>query len=409
MCMGRGIVWLAVLVFASAFLVGSGAARTATGKRVSASQVFTVNVDGRNPKVNESFLSYFPRATTVHPGDTVVFHYVGVGEPHTVTLGGLADNAVGVYNHLTPQQKQSARPPAAFVAADSVLPSLFPQGPGDAVASVANKCFIQSGTPGTALCPNSQHEQPDFNGTQSYYNSGWLKANQRFTVHVSSSTSPGTYRFMCLLHREDMQGKITVAPVSKKIMSPAAQFALGQKQLARAEATLARPAAALRQGKPPVPNVTVPGSNAVLAGSGAPNASGSIDEFGPRIVHVPVGGTVTWWLLGDHSITFNANKTNDDIQSEAPDGTLHLNAAAIAPAGGPGEPPPAGGGPTNGIHFKVVASSSWNGRGFHNSGVFINSFGPPLIEGYRLRFTKAGTYHYICTVHDNMKGEIVVG
>ena len=118
---------------------------------------------------------------------------------------------------------------------------------------------------------------------------------------------------------------------------------------------------------------------------------------------------MTWWLLGDHSITFNSNKTNNDIQAEAPDGTLHLNAAALAPAGGPGEPPPSGGGPTKGIHFKVVASSSWNGRGFHNSGVFINSFGPPLIEGYRLKFTKPGTYHYICTVHDNMKGEVVVG
>ena len=406
----RGIVgWLVVFAFASAFLAGSGAAGSAVKRSVSASQVFTVNVDGRNPKVNESFLGYFPQASTVHPGDTVVFHYVGVGEPHTVTLGTFADNAVATFNHLTPKQKQSPNPPPALAAADSVLPNLFPQGPGDAVASVANKCFAPSGTPGTSLCPNSQHEQPDFSGTQSYYNSGWLKANEKFTVHLSSSISPGTYRFMCLLHREDMQGKITVAPANKTIMTPQAQYALGQKQLARAEAPLVQPAAALRQGKPPVPNVTLPGPDPVLAGSGSPNTSGAIDEFGPHVVHIPVGGTVTWWLLGDHSITFNSNKTNNDIQAEAPDGTLHLNAAALAPAGGPGEPPPSGGGPTNGIHFKVVASSSWNGRGFHNSGVFINSFGPPLIEGYRLKFTKPGTYNYICTVHDNMKGKVVVG
>ena len=32
-----------------------------------------------------------------------------------------------------------------------------------------------------------------------------------------------------------------------------------------------------------------------------------------------------------------------------------------------------------------------------------------MIEGYKLKFTHAGTYHYICTVHDNMKGTVVVG
>ena len=48
---------------------------------------------------------------------------------------------------------------------------------------------------------------------------------------------------------------------------------------------------------------------------------------------------------------------------------------------------------------------------FHDtpSGIFVNSMGPPLIEGYKLTFTKAGTYKYICTVHDDMKGTVVVG
>ena len=61
-----------------------------------------------------------------------------------------------------------------------------------------------------------------------------------------------------------------------------------------------------------------------------------------------------------------------------------------------------------GNHVQGRRRSTWNGRGFHSSGVFGNSF-PPLIEGYRLRFTRAGTYNYICTVHDHMKGTIVVG
>ena len=85
---------------------------------------------------------------------------------------------------------------------------------------------------------------------------------------------------------------------------------------------------------------------------------------------------MTWWVIGAHSITFNSDKTNDDIRAVAPDGTVHLNPTALAPAGGPGRAAARATGPeSKGIHFKVVASSSWNGQGFHNSGVFLNSFG----------------------------------
>jgi plastocyanin len=173
------------------------------------------------------------------------------------------------------------------------------------------------------------------------------------------------------------------------------------------EATLAPAVSALRQGKPPVPHVVLPGANPALAGSGG-RVPAQIDEFGPKTVKIPVGGSVTWYFVGDHTITFNSDKTNNDARINAPDGTAHLNMNALAPAGGPGEPPP-GKAPSKGIHLKVVASSRWNGQGFHNSGIFINSFGPPLIEGYKLTFTRAGTYKYLCTVHDHMKGEVIVG
>ena len=407
--MTRSSRWAPISGLVCLALCASGAtlAGTAAKRSIAGAETFTINVDGVNPKANETFFAYFPRATTVHAGDTVIFHYVGVGEPHTVTLGNLADNAVSVFAHLTPAQQQANTPPPAARAADAALPQLFPQGPGDAIASAADKCFVQSGTPGTSLCPLSQHEQPDFNGTQSYYNSGWLDANQKFTVHFSGSTAPGTYRFTCLLHREFMSGKITVAPVSKTIESPATQFAAGQKQQAGMEGQLVHAVAALRQGKPPTPHASVL-PNSVLAGSGG-NVPAEIDEFGPKSIKIPVGGSLTWYFLGDHSITFNSDKTNNDIRANAPDGTAHFNPKGVAPAGGPGEPPPSKPAFTNGVHLKVVASSSWNGQGFHSSGVFINSFGPPVIEGYKLTFTKAGTFHYICTVHDHMKGTVVVG
>jgi plastocyanin len=217
---------------------------------------------------------------------------------------------------------------------------------------------------------------------------------------------------MCLLHREGMTGRIVVQPAGTSVPSPSVQYAAGQKELAVVQAKLLPAATALRHGKPPLP-VTLPGANPVLAGSGSNDVQeAEITQFGPTKVHIPVGGSVTWWVIGPHSITFNSDRTNDDIRLVAPDGTVHLNARAVAPANGPGEPAPSSGGPPPGNgppKFKVVASSSWDGHGFHNSGVFVNSFGPPLIEGYKLTFTKAGTYRYICTVHDRMKGEVDVG
>jgi plastocyanin len=409
-----GSARIAVVLVAGLSLVGilvvsvaSGSTRKASDASVGA-QTFNVGIDGNAKGANETFIAYFPNQLRVHPGDRVVFTVHGPGEPHTVTLGTDVDDVLSAFDKLPPAQQNN--PPKSVVALDAKLPSLFPQGPGDAVQDAANPCFVASGAvPANAACPAGDSTQPAFDGTQAYYNSGWKDPGQKFTVSISSGTEPGTYRFFCLLHREGMTGKLTVVPSSTSIPSPGVVAARAAKELAAAQANLAAPLRALRQGKPPLP-VPLPGKHVVLAGSGNPKGGvGSISEFGPKVIHVPVGGYVIWYLIGPHSITFNSNKTNDDIRAVTPDGSVHLNPKALAPAGGPGEPAHVKGGSGKGITFKVVAESTWNGKGFHSSGVFGNSQGPPLIEGYRLRFTRAGTYKYICTVHDNMKGTVVVG
>lgn len=381
------------------------------GGRTHGAQVFTVNVDGKNPKANEAFTAYFPNTVRVHAGDSVVFHMVGNGEPHTVTLGSLTNAAVAGFEKLTPKQLQAPNPPKWLQRLDAKVPQLLPQGPGDAIQASANPCFVASGEPpAKKACPKGA--QPAFDGTQSFYNSGWLASKARFTVHLSSSIAPGTYRFMCLLHREGMTGKIVVVPSSTPVKSPSAQYAAGQRQLAAIEAKLRPEVAKLRQGRPPTATATPPEKPFVLAGSVNPAVQeAEITEFGPRKVKIPVGGSVTWYFVGPHSLTFNSNRTNDDIRAVAPDGSVHINPRAIAPANAPGEPPPASGGgnPNGPPKLKVVAHKTWNGRGFLNSGVFVNSFGPPVVEGYTITFTRAGSYKYICTVHDDMRGEIDVG
>ena len=395
-----GVLGVAVVLVAA--LVGT--ARSAP--TLSGPETFTINVDGHNPAANENFISYFPNIVRVHAGDTVVFDHLGNGEPHTVALGTLANAAVSAFEKLSPAQQSN--PPKSVIALDAKVPQLLPNGPGDAIQASANPCFVASGSPpAKSSCPKIA--QPAFDGTQSFYDSGWLNSQQKFTVRLSSSTRPGTYRFMCLLHREGMSGQLVVVPSSSAVASPAAQYAAGQKKLASDEAKLAPAVALERQGKPPIPGLTLP-PGSVLAGSGAPGShAGGITEFGPKVFKIPVGGSVTWWIIGIHSVTFNSTKgVNNDIRSVAPDGSVHINVKAVVPAGGPGEPskPPKGGkGP---ISFVTVASKSWNGQGFLNSGVFGNSF-PPVIEGYKLTFTRKGTYNYLCTVHDGMKGTIVVG
>src|SRR2546429_7036469 len=114
-------------------------------------------------------------------------------------------------------------------------------------------------------------------------------------------------------------------------------------------------------------------------------------------------------MLGAHTLPLTSTPAKNYFRKGAPGGRVHPNPPALTPAGGPGEgkaPKPKGKSP---INFVVVTDATWNGKGFFNSGAFANSNPPSLIEGYKLTFRGAGTYKYICTVHDDMKGTIVVG
>jgi plastocyanin len=409
------MIWpVTMVVVAGGALAGGGVLSAKTGglraRSEQGTQTFTINVDGASKAANESFIAYFPNVLRVHPGDAVVFHEVGDGEPHTATLGKLVDRAVSAFTKLTPTQQNN--PPAAAVRADAKLPQFTAGQSLNVVPSAVDPCSLAVGIP-SAKTPCAKTAVAAFDGTQSYVNSGWLASKAKFVIHFSSSTQPGAYRFMCLFHREGMIGKIVVVPASTPVASPGAQAALGRRQLAAAEAKAAPFVPVVRSGLQALASarhVQLPASVTADTAPVLAGGPGGIDEFGPKVTKVSVGSSVTWYLLGFHSITFNATKANNDIRKSASDGTVHFNLPALLAAGGPGEPrkPPSGGSQTN-PKFLVVATSTWKGKGFHNSGAFGNSHGPPLIEGYKITFTRPGTYKYICTVHDNMKGTIVVG
>jgi hypothetical protein len=71
-----------------------GAARYARG----GSNSFSVQVDGATPAFNVTFAAYFPDSLQIHPGDSIDFHSVFRGSPHTVTLGTLVDQGLAAYD-----------------------------------------------------------------------------------------------------------------------------------------------------------------------------------------------------------------------------------------------------------------------------------------------------------------------
>ena len=165
-----------------------------------------------------SFIAYFPNAVQAQPGETVEFDSVFTGEPHTVTLGTQVDDVFALIAEGCPNGGladpacQEGPPPAIaerYTEADAKKPHCWGRTmrltrPRPSRASWRRE---RRRTDGVAC---TEQEQPDFDGTQTFYNSGFLENEQVFTVELSDDIAPGTYTYYCLLHREGMTGTIEV-------------------------------------------------------------------------------------------------------------------------------------------------------------------------------------------------------
>jgi plastocyanin len=386
---------VALAVGALLLAAGCGGSSDNNGNNAKASptsagsQTYEVQVDANRADLSlpatEFALAYYPKTLTVHPGDTVSFGLNNSGEPHTVALGKLIDAVAVPYSKLTPAQRQG-EPPAALKAAFAKVPQLLPEGPGDAIQAGAQPCFQATGLPSTkAAC--AVHTG-DFTGAESLVSSGWLDANAPFTLKIGDNATPGTYNFFCQLHGPDMGGKLTVAAKDTTVPTPAEVKAAGDAAVKADTDKLASAATMLASGT----------AKKAFAGAFSQTFElGGVAAFGPSNIHVPVGGKVSWQVFGPHTIYFNAPADAQQLRLPAPDGSVHLNQKAAAPLGGPGAPE----------HPGLFNGGSWNGVGQHSSGAII-SF-PPDLYTYTLTFTKAGTYSYLCTFHESMKGTVTVG
>ena len=360
----------------------------------------TVQVDGESDDPVGFFLGYFPGEVTVHPGDTVVYKSNFTGEPHSITFGTLITPAIEAVENATPEQLESDEPPPAF---EPLFPyAMLPEGPGDANQVSANPCFVTTGEmPTDTTKPCDIREAAPFTGKEVFYNSGFLPEGEEFELKLADDIAPGTYKGFCMLHFTEMVSTITVVAEDTEVPSAAEVEEQGTEEL---DALTAK----LKESHEKA-EASVTDAGTVLAGdpldqeepSGPPqpNVAFGLAEFTPREVSINSGGSVTFNINGPHSVTFNAPEDARVIIDKGPDGFTHLNEKAATPAvfkmpPPPEGPPPEGPPPT-------VDVGTFDGEAFANTGI---QFG----GSFRIRFSKAGTYEYICVVHPDMKGSVTV-
>jgi len=229
----------------------TSAGATTTEAAAGKAQAFTVQIDGKTDKFNGEFAAFFPAKVEAHAGDTVKFDLPRFsGAPHTVVLGTMVNDALAKFRKLPPTSTIAATEnfPEMTKLTD-VFPHESPKGPPVPNQSAAQPCFLKTGEPpnsptgGAPACPKTT--QPAFDGTYSFYNSGVLAADgDSFTLELSDAIKPGTYSFMCLVHRGGMSGDLTVVDAATKVPTPSDVAAAGKADLAKVVAAGEGPAKA---------------------------------------------------------------------------------------------------------------------------------------------------------------------
>jgi len=237
----------------------------ATEPSAEAAQI-DVQIDGNVDQYNGAFFAYFPDKVTVHPGDTVTYVSNFSGEPHSIAFGSVVTDAIDQFKKLTPEQLAGGEPPPEFQAALAKVPPMLPDGPGDAVQTSVNPCFVAEGEEipedTTKQCPVTEPEP--FNGTETFYNSGFLPDGETFDVQIADDIKPGTYLAFCTLHFTEMISEVTVVPPAEPVPTADEVAAEAQQQLDDLAVTIAP---ALDDAK----SAAVPGQ--VLAGFGTEDVS----------------------------------------------------------------------------------------------------------------------------------------
>jgi len=302
---------------------------------------------------------FFPNTITIQQGDSIRFSNP-YAEPHTTT----------------------------FVPAGTAFPPLIVPGP--------------SGPPQFTFSP--QAGNATFTGTApvtfdatKYYNTGIMLKDSTATLTFPKA---GTYLFACLFHAApDATGAVKGMTLSVKVVSSGTtdtQAAVDTRAASELAATLAAGTAAANTVAPPASEKLPDGSlnvHVVAGGETAPAAGVDADvmRFLPQNINIHVGDTVEWSNSLDvpHTISFGYGTPAPPLVVPLPQASgpplLELNPQVFAPAGGP----------------------AYAGTGQVTTGAIGEGFAATSAS---LKFTKAGTYTYVCLIHadQSMMGTVTV-
>lgn len=302
--------------------------------------------------------AFYNARTFVHPGDDVVFTPVG---GHTITFNPIRFPGVPSGAYANPN---------------------FPSGPTGNTLTSANRSA-------GALLNSGAFATPGFGppGTPS-----------SFTLHIGADAAGAgseedaagtTYQFVCMFHR-DMTGFITVLPSGSRL--PFTDSQNQARALGAMQADLARGSRALRNAE----HDSEDGQVAAGLGLASIQEAGvnSILRFAPATTEINVGQSVTWAnpdINGAHTVTFGAELPGPP---SLPPGLVPYGGTVISST-------------TDQVNSGFLISQELIDY------VNVSSLLPPgfvVTRQATFTFTKAGTYHYFCALHDflGMTGTVIV-
>ena len=346
---------------------------------------------------NWSFNDFFPRVLSVPQGATVGFAIKGF---HTATLLPAGTTAA---------QDLSAH---GIVQADTddTIPNV--NGSSHLVEAIPNILPIPGGC-GTATTPCT------FDGS-SAISSGAPFGPPTGPFVVTVTAAPGTYVFHCRVHPL-MSGTLTVVASTSAGTTPAD---LASAAAAQTSADVAAAYAAETAASAAGVHHNTDGTTTWTLAAGTSDLDGhvAILEMLPRNVTIKAGDTVTWDAKAvnePHTVTF-PTELHTDLVALCEAGTIDTPATptVIPPTSpfdfacgtGPANEVETGGG--NGV-TTVSSPATVSDSGWIMSASELNAFGLPTTAAsatWTVRFTGAvaGTYTYLCQIHDGMKGTITI-
>ena len=231
-----------------------------------------------------------------------------------------------------------------------------------------------------------------------------------FVVHVTAA--PGTYVFVCRVHA-GMRGQLNVLPADQQGPSPAKVQAQIDKQVAHdLKGAWTADAKATRDAK--VKNKNGTSTWNVTAGTSSADGYVALLEFLPRNVDVQPGDSVVFKPRSPnepHTVTFPTDFGTEFVPfCEAGSVDIPFGPPGFNCNGGPPDEIELDGG--NGVSH-LTSPATISDSGIIAPHRFTTRIGLPssaVLNTWTVSFdgAAAGTYTYVCQIHDGMAGTITV-